>query len=113
MREVLARLGVGLPAGDERELIDLPLGEPLGPLEEHVLDEVRQPRLARRLVERTDRIKQVADDDRHPLARQDQGAQAVVQHPLEDHQVAGSWSGWAGLETSRHVRAAPRSMMID
>ena len=107
VREILARLGIGLPTRQKCELIDLPLGKTLGPLEEHVLDEMSQPRLARRLIERTDRIKQVADDDRHPLARQDQGAQAVIQQPLENHQVAGSWSGWAGLETSRHIRAAP------
>ena len=72
VRAVLAGLGVGLPPGDERELVDLPLGESLGPLEQHVLEEVGQPRLSRRLVERTDRIKQVADHDRHALARQDQ-----------------------------------------
>ena len=107
VRVILARLGVGLPTRQKCQLIDLPLGKTLSPLEEHVLDEMRQPRLARRFIERTDRIKQVADDDRHPLARQDQGSQAVIQQPLENHQVAGSWGGWAGLETSRHIRAAP------
>ena len=64
MRAVLARLGVRLPGRDERQAVDLPLGEPLGPLEQHVLDEVRQPGLARGLVHRADRVVQVADHQR-------------------------------------------------
>ena len=48
MGAVLAGLGVGLAGRDEGQAVDLPLGEPLGPLEEHVLDEVGQAGLARR-----------------------------------------------------------------
>ena len=69
-------LGVGLAAGEEHQAVDLPLGKPLGPFEQHVLDEVRQARQPRRLVERADRVVQVADHDRGTPAGQDQGPQA-------------------------------------
>ena len=100
------------PPRDERELVDLPLGKPLGPLEQHVLEEVRQPRLARGLIERADRVEQVADDDRHLPARQDQGAQTVVQSLLEHRQVADPGSGGAAFESSSHFRAAPHSPVL-
>ena len=109
VRAVLAGLGIGLSPRDERELVDLALGKSLGPLEQHVFEEVRQPRLARRLVERADRIEEVADDDGYLPARQDQGAEAVVQNSLEYRQIAHPGSRGAGLESSSHVRAAPRS----
>src|SRR5271166_5463118 len=110
VRAVLAGLGVRLSSRDERELVDLALRESFGPLEQHVFEEVRQPRLARRLVKRADRIEKVADDDGYLPARQDQSAQAVVQNPLEYRQIADPGSRGAGLESSSHVRAAPRSL---
>src|SRR5271157_1346950 len=109
VRAVLAGLGVRLPPRDERELVDLALRESFGPLEQHVFEEVRQPRLARRLVARADRIEEVADDDGYLPARQDQGAEAVVQNSLEYRQIADPGSRGAGLESSSHVRTAPGS----
>ena len=102
MGAVLAGLGVRLPGRDEREAVDLPLGEPLGPLEEHVLDEVGQARLARRLVDRADRVIQVADDDRGVRAGQDQGLEAVGQGPLEDREVSHPGGRGAGGQSSGH-----------
>src|SRR5271157_3544551 len=109
VRAILAGLGVGLSPRDERELVDLALRESFGPLEQHVFEKVRQPRLARRFVERADRIEEVADDDGYLPARQDQSAEAVVQNSLEYRQIADPGSRGAGLESSSHVRAAPGS----
>ena len=102
MRAVLARLGVRLPGRDERQAVDLPLGEPLGPLEQHVLDEVRQPGLARGLVHRADRVIQVADHQGGVAPGQHEGLEAVGQGPLEDRQVPHP--GWqrAGRLSSGH-----------
>ena len=41
---ILRSLGVRLPAGQQNEPVDLPLGKALSSLEEHMLDKVGQPR---------------------------------------------------------------------
>ena len=87
VRAILARLGVGLPAREQDQPVDLPLGKALGPFEEHVLDEVGQTREPRRLVERPHRIIQVADDDRGASPRQHQDLEAVGQGPLGNRKV--------------------------
>ena len=102
MGTIFARLGVGMTRRDEGETVDLPLGEAFGPLEEHVLDEVRQARLARRLVHRPDRVIQVADDDRGVTPRQDQRLETVGQGPLEDREVSHPRGGRAGGQSSGH-----------
>ena len=102
MGRVLAGLGVRMPGGDERQAIDLPLGKPLGPLEEHVLDEVRQPGLTRRLVERADRVVEVGDNDRGMRAGEHQHPEPIGQRPLEDREVSHPGRQGAGGRPSGH-----------
>ncbi len=102
VRAVLAGLGVALAGRRRDQSIDLALREPLRPLEEHVLDEVRQARQARRLVERTHRIIKVDHHDRRPAPGQDQDLQAVVEPSLGDRQVELAGGREAGLQSSGH-----------
>ncbi len=102
VRAVFGGLGVGLPPREQHQPVDLTLGKSLGPLEEHVLDKVSQPRLARRLVERADRVIKVAHHDRCTPERQDQGSQSVVEPPFADGQVGKPGGGGAWFQLSSH-----------
>ena len=87
VRVILAGFGVRLAGGDKREAINLPLRKPVGPLEEHMLDEVRQPTLAGRLVNRADGVVKVGQNHGRVASGQYQCLEAVVERPLAHGQV--------------------------
>ena len=60
------------------------------------------PVLPGRLVDRADRVIQVADHDGGVRARQDQGLEAIGQGPLEDRQVPDPGRRGAGGQSSGH-----------
>ena len=97
------------PPAMNARLVDLALRESFCPLEQHVLKEVRQPRLARRLVERADRIEKRSQTTMGTcLHGRTRARRPLSRSALEYRQIADPGSQGAGLESSSHVRAAPR-----
>ena len=102
MGAVFGCFGVRLTTCQQDHAVDLTLGESLCSFEKHVLDKVREPGLAGRLVKRSGRVIQVANDHRSSTHGQDQNTHAVVKRTLGDGQIVERIRRGAGFQTSSH-----------
>ncbi len=110
MGAVFGGLGVGLSPREQHQPVDLTLGKSLGPFPEHVLDKMGQARLAWRLVERADRVVQVAHHDRRAAHGQNQGPQTVIQPAFSNRQIVKPGGGEGPFQRSSHKCPSLTSM---